>query len=84
MSGVCLQGSAVMAPGPAPAVRVSISESVPTVSASVTLPSFTLQSFDTAAQAQVTLSLALLTLDFQHFYALPLQARPTVSTCLLH
>lgn len=31
-----------------------MSDTVPTVSALVTLPSFTLQSFDTAAQAQVT------------------------------
>ena len=47
-----LQGSlspSGMAPGPAPAARV------PTVSASITLPDFNLQSFDTAAQAQVKL-----------------------------
>ncbi|KAL3136100.1 Protein-tyrosine-phosphatase mkp1 [Trebouxia sp. C0010 RCD-2024] len=40
------------APAPGPAPAVSMSDTVPTVSALVTLPSFTLQSFDTAAQAQ--------------------------------
>ncbi|KAA6420796.1 MAG: hypothetical protein FRX49_09185 [Trebouxia sp. A1-2] len=41
-----------LAPGPAPAVKISTAATVPSVSASVMLPSFTLQSFDTAAQAQ--------------------------------
>ena len=51
-SALQLQGSlfpAALAPGPAP------SATVPTVLASITLPAFNLQSFDTAAQAQVTL-----------------------------
>ena len=44
-----------LAPGPGPANKVSTAATLPSVSASITLPSFTLQSFDTAAQAQVTL-----------------------------
>ena len=45
--------AAAPAPAPAPAPKTTVAATVPAVTAVITLPSYTLQSFDTAAQAQV-------------------------------